>query len=141
MHIRTLFDDEKVKLASGNCCSYCGSTDRLSVDHVFSQRMGGKDTGDNLIYACRICNSSKGKKDLMEWMQCKNSFPPLMILRRYLKLVVCYCENNGLMDCPVDDLKDGEFPFRIELIPINYPGPADLVMTVDPVSSVSRQDM
>lgn len=135
MHIRTLFDDEKVKLASGNTCSYCGSSERLSVDHIFSQIMGGKDSGDNLIYACRTCNSSKGKKDLMEWMRWKKSFPPLMILRRYLKLVVCYCEVNGLMDCSVDDLKNQELPFKFELIPIDYPDPANLVLTVDPISS------
>jgi len=135
MHIRSLFDDEKVKLVSGNRCSYCGSTLKLSVDHVFCQKMGGKDSGDNLIYACRTCNSSKGKKDLMEWMRHRNSFPPLMILRRYLKLVVCYCEDNGLMDCAVDDLKGRELPFRIELIPIDYPDPSELVMAVDSVPS------
>ena len=62
MNIRTIFDDEKVKLLSGNKCSYCGSTENLTLDHIFPQKLGGKDVGDNLIYACRSCNSSKGKK-------------------------------------------------------------------------------
>jgi len=66
MNVSTLFDDEKVKLISGYKCSYCGSSNNLSLDHIFPQKLGGKDTGDNLIYACKSCNSSKGKKDLME---------------------------------------------------------------------------
>lgn len=131
MNIRTLFDDEKIKLASGNKCSYCGATGKLALDHVFCQKMGGEDTGDNLIYACKSCNSSKGKKDLMEWMCGRDSFPPLMVLRRYLKLVVCYCETNGLMDCSVDELKNHELPFKIEYIPTKYPDPAGLVLTVE----------
>ena len=90
MNVKTIFDDEKIKLLSGVKCSYCGATDNLALDHIFPQKYGGKDAGDNLIYACRSCNSSKGKKDLMEWMEYKNSFPPLMILRRYLKLVITY---------------------------------------------------
>ena len=67
MNIRTLFDDEKIKLQAGQKCSYCGETESLTLDHIFSQKLGGKDTGDNLIYACKSCNSSKGKKDLMEF--------------------------------------------------------------------------
>ena len=128
MNIRTIFDDEKVKLLSGNMCSYCGATEGLALDHVFPQKFGGKDTGDNLIYACKPCNSSKGKKDLMEWMYYRNTFPPLMILRRYLKLVIIYCIENSLMGCSVEDLKSLEFPFNIEYIPVNYPKPCSLIL-------------
>lgn len=126
MNIRSLFDDEKIKLLSGNKCSYCGSSEKLALDHIFSQKMGGKDAGDNLIYACKHCNSSKGKKDLMEWMSYKNKFPPLMVLRRYLKLVVAYCVENRLMECSVDDLKEQKLPFSIGYIPINFPNPHEL---------------
>ena len=66
MNVRTLFDDEKIKLLSGQKCSYCGSSSNLALDHIFPQKFGGKDAGDNLIYACRSCNSSKGKKGLDE---------------------------------------------------------------------------
>ena len=129
MNIRTLFDDEKIKLLSGSKCSYCGSTENLALDHIFSQKMGGKDSGDNLIYACRSCNSSKGKKDMMEWMNDKNIFPPLMVLRRYLKLVVNYCIEENLMEQTLDDLKNQKHPFKIEFIPISYPKPDELVLT------------
>ena len=128
MNIRTLFDDEKIKLSFGNRCSYCGSSDDLVLDHIFAKKLGGKDSGDNLIYACRSCNSSKGKKDLMEWMNYKNTFPPLMILRRYLKLVIIYCIENNLMEYSISDIKNQKHPFNIEYIPINYPKPSELVL-------------
>jgi len=131
MNIRTLFDDEKIKLLSGNKCSYCGSTQNLALDHIFAKKMGGMDAGDNLIYACRSCNSSKGKKDMMEWMGYKDVFPPLMILRRYLKLIVGYCIENDLMECLVSEIENQQHPFNIEYIPVSYPKPNELVLVVE----------
>ena len=128
MNIRTIFDDEKIKLLSGSKCSYCGSIENLALDHIFSKKSGGRDAGDNLIYACRSCNSSKGRKDMMEWMDYKNRFPPLMILRRYLKLVIEYCIKNDLMECSVSDVKNQKHPFNIEYVPISYPKPNELVL-------------
>lgn len=79
--------------------------------------------------ACPLFFSSKGKKDMMEWMNNKNTFPPLMVLRRYLKLVVNYCIEENLMEHTVDDLKNQKHPFKIEFIPISYPKPNELVLT------------
>lgn len=131
MNIRTIFDDEKIKLLSGNKCSYCGATENLALDHIFPQKLGGKDVGDNLVYACRSCNSSKGKTDLMEWMSYKNTFPPLMILRRYLKLVIIYCIENNLLECSVEELKNQKFPFNIEHVPVSYPKPCGLILVAE----------
>lgn len=128
MNIRTLFDDEKVKLKAGQKCSYCGCEENLSLDHIFAQKFGGKDIGDNLIYACKSCNSSKGKKDLMEWMNYKNEFPALMVLRRYLKLIIQFCVENNLMDEEIEEVKDDEFPFKIKLIPTSFPKPSELTL-------------
>jgi len=130
MNIRTIFDDEKIKLLSGNKCSYCSASGKLALDHLFPKKLGGKDTGDNLIYACQSCNSSKGKKDLMEWMKSKDTFPPLMILRRYLKLIILFCLENNLMDLKVEDLQSQNLPFKLEFIPINYPKPSELILHV-----------
>ncbi len=141
MEIRTLFDDEKIKLLSGNKCSYCGSINNLALDHIFPKKFGGKDAGDNLVFACRSCNSSKGKKDLMEWMEYRNLFPPLMILRRYLKLTITYCIDNNFLDCLVEELKDQKHPFRIEYIPVNYPKPYELTLVAEKhISTLNRTD-
>jgi len=130
MNVRTLFDDEKIKLLSGQKCNYCGSQNNLALDHIFPQKFGGSDAGDNLIYACKTCNSSKGKKDLMEWMHFKNQFPPLMILRRYLKLIIAFCDKENLMDVAIEELSHQNYPFKIEFVPINFPNPNMLIMTI-----------
>ncbi len=131
MNIRTIFDDEKIKLVSGQKCSYCGSESNLALDHLFPQKFGGKDTGDNLIYACKTCNSSKSKKDLMEWMTYKKIFPPLLILRRYLKLAINYCLDEGLMEFSIEELRQRRLPFSIEHVPLSYPKPSELKLMAE----------
>lgn len=44
----------------GNACQYCGSPKDLTLDHVTPRSKGGKSTWDNLVTACRPCNSKKG---------------------------------------------------------------------------------
>jgi len=128
MNIRTIFDDEKIKLETGQICNYCGSNSNLSIDHIFPKKIGGKDDAENLIYACKSCNSSKGTKDLMEWMNDKDFFLPLMIIRRYLKLVHTYCEENNLIDMEIEKLKNMDLPFKINLLPTSFPNPSGLIL-------------
>lgn len=66
MNMRTIFNDEKIKLQTGQLCNYCSSSEKFALDHIFPQRFGRKDDAENLIFACKTCNSSKGKKDLLE---------------------------------------------------------------------------
>jgi hypothetical protein len=44
----------------GSRCQYCGSTDNLTLDHVIPKSRGGSSNWDNLITACKTCNSKKG---------------------------------------------------------------------------------
>lgn len=131
MSMRSIFDDEKIKLQTGQICNYCGSTEKLALDHIFPQKLGGKDDAENLIFACRSCNSSKGKKDLMEWMIFRDKFLPIMIIRRYLKLTFNYCDENGLLDKKIDELKELDLPFRIDLLPVKFPAPKELIMNIE----------
>ncbi len=131
MNMRTIFDDEKIKLQTGQICNYCGSTEKLALDHIFPQKYGGQDNAENLIFACRTCNSSKGKKDLIEWMIFRGQFLPLMIIRRYLKLTFKYCIENDLIDKQIAELKDLELPFKIELLPTSYPKPNLLTLNTE----------
>ena len=127
MNVRTIFDDEKIKLNAGQKCSYCGDVNNLALDHVFPKKLGGTDIGDNLIYACRSCNSSKGKKDLMEWMQSKEQFLPLLVIRRYLKITILFCLENDLMEQEISKVSElSNLPFKLECIPIKYPAPVNL---------------
>lgn len=126
MNMRSIFDDEKIKLKTGQICNYCGSNEKLSLDHIFPLKVGGKDDAENLIFACRTCNSSKGKKDLMEWMHYKNHFLPLMIVRRYLKLVFKYCAQNNLLHTKIEEVNKMDVPFKLAFIPTKYPKPKGL---------------
>lgn len=50
----------------GDPCVYCGnpSEDR---EHVVPKSEGGKDK-DNIVGACRDCNSKRGSKPFLLWM-------------------------------------------------------------------------
>ncbi len=131
MNMRTIFDDEKIKLQTGQICNYCGSSDKLALDHIFPKKLGGHDDAENLIFACRNCNISKGKKDLMEWMNSREKFLPLMIIRRYLKLTYNYCNEKDLLDMKIDNLEALELPFKIDFLPIKFPNPGELILNVE----------
>ncbi len=125
MRIGTLYDDEKEKLGNDICC-YCGSGDKLTLDHLIPRKNGGTDSGDNIVYACRKCNSSKSSTDLIEWMLRNDKFPPLLILRRYMKIVISFCEVNDYMDKDYTMFEELDLPFRIDLLPYRFPNPGEL---------------
>lgn len=56
----------------GGKCAYCRSECKLSRDHVMPLTRGGSDSIDNILPACRSCNSSKGNRvmpdKIQEWM-------------------------------------------------------------------------
>jgi hypothetical protein len=127
MSMGSLFDDEKVKSEQGRCCSYCGTRDDLALDHLIPRKRGGQDSGDNLVVACRACNSSKGSKDLLEWCAERNEFPPLMILRRYLKIAAALCETAGVMEELIDSQQLVDLPIAFARFPVSrFPAPTSL---------------
>lgn len=128
MYISSFYEDEKIKINEGKKCVYCGSENELTIDHIFSKKKGGKDDADNLVCACKSCNSSKGSVDMMQWFYMHDKFPPLMILRRYLKLVYNYLKEKNLLDEYIEDIDDSSFPFTLSYIPLNFPRPDELIL-------------
>lgn len=137
MKIRTLYDDEKVKFTYPQACCYCGATEKLSIDHLIPRIKGGEDYSDNLVWACKSCNSSKGGRDLLEWCQAKNRFPALLLLRRYVKLVARYCVEHDILDTPLADATQLDLPFKLALLPYEFPALTTLTLWVP----VMRQDI
>jgi len=71
-----------------NACIYCGSTVKLTLEHILPLSRGGPNTTDNAIFVCRKCNSSKGSKRLYEWFGYANRDKiPSIAEAKYLKLV------------------------------------------------------
>lgn len=132
MSIRSMFDDEREKLLGPRCCEHCGSTENLSVDHLFARSRSGSDDPQNLVLACKNCNSSKGAKDLLVWSAAANRFPSILILRRYLKIVVSELEKNSLMDKSILDNSLSDLPFDIKNLPFTYPPLQELQIAVAP---------
>ena len=131
MRMGSLYDDERIKMKAPQVCNYCGDTDRLCADHPIPKMRGGPDASDNLILACRRCNSSKGGRDLLEWMTARKMFPPLLLLRRYTKIVARYCEEHGRLDWPLDRLDDETpMPFDVRLLPTRFPPLNELTIQV-----------
>lgn len=50
-----------------NRCAYCGKEKTLAQEHFIALSKGGGYTKENIIPACRNCNSSKHNKDFFEW--------------------------------------------------------------------------
>lgn len=64
--IFTIAKKELLKLSQGPCF-YCGSLERITVDHVVAIARGGTDSIGNLVPACKRCNSSKRDLTIIEW--------------------------------------------------------------------------
>ena len=57
---------DMILAAYSHRCAYCGNEAR-SVDHLVPLNRGGRSEPDNLLPACKPCNSSKGDKLYHEW--------------------------------------------------------------------------
>ena len=123
---RSLYDDVKEQMKAPRACYYCGGTEKLGTDHLIPRSEKGPDEADNLIPACRSCNSSKGRRDMMSWVNWKGFFPSILLLRRYLKLVVRYCETHDLMDVELSRVHELNLPFDVKQLPTRFPPLAKL---------------
>jgi hypothetical protein len=121
-----------LKMVLPQACCYCGSREHLSVDHLIPTKRGGANSGDNLVWACRSCNSAKCARDVLEWLAEKNQFPPVLLLRRYLKLAIEMSTARDLMNSPLNAAP--ELPFSLSAIPTSYPSPSQLRLWVVEIS-------
>jgi 5-methylcytosine-specific restriction endonuclease McrA len=50
-----------------NICAYCGKKEPLEQEHFVALSKGGEFTRNNIIPACKSCNSSKQAEDFFKW--------------------------------------------------------------------------
>jgi hypothetical protein len=128
MSPRSLMRDQRIRMQMPQECVYCGDTRNLAVDHVVPTNRGGADCGDNAVWACRKCNSSKSDRDVFDWWSSSRpGLPPLFVIRIYLKQAIAYCIAHNLMDQRRSDLQ--ESPFSFDHVPTNYPEPEALIFS------------
>jgi 5-methylcytosine-specific restriction endonuclease McrA len=68
-----------------NCC-YCGSADRIVIDHFIPRSKGGPHVLTNLVPACHRCNTSKRDHDPATWYK-SQSFYSVKRWRLILKVL------------------------------------------------------
>jgi 5-methylcytosine-specific restriction enzyme A len=62
-------------------CSYCGATEDLTGDHRIPRSKGGvARTVDDVIVACRSCNSSRGSGDVPRSIAVPDASPSLPVI-------------------------------------------------------------
>jgi hypothetical protein len=134
MDVGSLVEDDRLKIALPRACCYCGAEGRLSIDHLIPASRGGPESADNIVWACGPCNSSKGAGDVLRWYAGRGEFPPLLLLRRYLKLVIGYCTARNLLGTSLAELPD--LPFDLACVPESFPAPDVLILWRVPLGSV-----
>jgi HNH endonuclease len=130
MGIGPLADDERLALFLPRACCYCGAADALTADHIIPRARGGPHAGENLIWACRPCNTAKGAADVLVWLERRGQFPPLLLLRRYLKLGLELSAAAGVLDREPADAAG--LPIDLDRVPRKYPAPSSLKLWIVP---------
>jgi 5-methylcytosine-specific restriction endonuclease McrA len=59
---------EEIFLRDGRSCTYCGSSENLTLDHIIPRCRGGSRwDSNNVTTACRSCNQAKGSMSLADF--------------------------------------------------------------------------
>ncbi len=94
----------------GFACRYCGvsageNDTQLVIDHILSVKDGGENSMDNLITACRSCNSGKSAKSL------DNTPTPESVVIRINERTSNLREQSDAMRCAMEATQELEQEF------------------------------
>jgi hypothetical protein len=59
---RVMLSRQNVFKRDGFTCVYCGTKKDLTIDHVIPRSRNGTSTWNNLVTACKRCNTKKGNR-------------------------------------------------------------------------------
>ena len=79
-------------------CVYCGSKEKLNIDHVIPQSKGGKNVFENNVTSCVNCNNRKGDRSLREakmFFKNRNYSPYQPTVMEFIKK---YLDSIGVYD-------------------------------------------
>ena len=66
------FTQKELKKIYSSPCFYCGSKKNIELDHILPISKGGRHSIGNAVSACRLCNSQKSNKLLIQWKKERN---------------------------------------------------------------------
>ncbi|MGQ9539283.1 MAG: HNH endonuclease [Candidatus Bathycorpusculaceae bacterium] len=58
-------------------CIFCGAKTNLTIDHMLPRCFNGPDDEKNIIWVCKTCNASKGRKDFTNFGRLKRDWKAL----------------------------------------------------------------
>ena len=61
-------------------CGYCGEM-ATSLDHIVPRFRSGSSNRNNLVPACRSCNSNKGSQNMEDWYNQQDVFDDLKLVK------------------------------------------------------------
>ena len=88
-------------------CVFCGATNELTVDHLIPKSRGGSDSSDNLVLACKSCNSSRKDKGIFEWLGLeKKDLLHRLVAGKYLKQLLHLHNQKGTLYITKHEIKN-----------------------------------
>lgn len=84
--VKMVYSKKVVFIRDGHTCAYCGSTDKLTIDHVNPRTKGGKTSYENVVACCWDCNNKKGDKTLDEARMVLKKRPYAPTVPDYLRM-------------------------------------------------------
>ena len=88
-------------------CAYCGASDAaLQRDCVLPVSRGGRYTLDNVVPACRSCNTSKCNAEVTGWLRRKRLDERTFLLRHVE--IRDALTRTATMSAPADETPSGE---------------------------------
>jgi hypothetical protein len=88
-------------------CVFCGGTSALQTDHLVPRSRGGMDTSENVVWACRVCNSSRSDRGVFAWLGLKQKDNLHRIVAgKYLKELFVLHERAGTLGVGRDNLTE-----------------------------------
>ncbi|EJL31788.1 HNH endonuclease [Brevibacillus sp. BC25] len=79
-------------------CAYCGSREKLCVEHVRPLQHSGPNSRWNVVTACSSCNSRKGARTVIEFYEKS----PAFTRERFDALIAHMAQHNG---CTTEEMR------------------------------------
>ena len=74
-------------------CAYCGKKiefDDMTIDHILPQSKGGKDTVENTIPSCQLCNNQKADRSVEEFRDFISNLTDVLDESKQYRLAIRY---------------------------------------------------